>query len=112
MYQQHFFSDANFIYLKIGRYCLPIVVIDQVGKLKKFPITTLWWGLFSRQPDCRKMHFAQGGGGDYTEGGGGAVRFSIGKHILPHVRESRTVLDSGFHTVDSRFQALDSSICQ
>ena len=30
----------------------------------------------------------------------------------PHVRESKTVLDSGFHTVDSGFQVLDSSICQ
>ena len=26
----------------------------------------------------------------------------------PHVRESKTVLDSGFHVVDSRFQVLDS----
>ena len=26
----------------------------------------------------------------------------------PHVRESRRVLDSGFHTVDSGFRALDS----
>ena len=31
---------------------------------------------------------------------------------LPHVRESKTVLDSGFHTVDFGFQVLDSSICQ
>ena len=30
----------------------------------------------------------------------------------PHVRESRTVLDCGFHAVDSVFQVLDSSICQ
>ena len=30
----------------------------------------------------------------------------------PHVMESRTVLDSGFHTVDSGFQVLDSSLCQ
>ena len=29
-------------------------------------------------------------------------------HISPHVRESRRVLDSGFHTVDSGFGALDS----
>ena len=29
----------------------------------------------------------------------------------PHVKESRTVLDSGFHSVDSGFQVLDSSIC-
>ena len=26
----------------------------------------------------------------------------------PHVRESRTVLDSGFHAVDSGFRVLDS----
>ena len=26
--------------------------------------------------------------------------------------ESKTVLDSGFHVVDSRFQVLDSSLCQ
>ena len=33
----------------------------------------------------------------------------------PHVtdvRESKTVLESGFHAVDSGFQALDSSLCQ
>ena len=29
-----------------------------------------------------------------------------------HVRESKTVLDSGFHAVDYGFQVLDSSICQ
>ena len=29
-----------------------------------------------------------------------------------HVKESKTVLDSGFHTVDSGFQVLDSSLCQ
>ena len=29
-------------------------------------------------------------------------------HVSPHVRESKTLLDSGFHTVDSRFQLLDS----
>ena len=29
-----------------------------------------------------------------------------------HVRESRTVLDSGSHAVDSEFQLLDSSRCQ
>ena len=27
---------------------------------------------------------------------------------LPHVRESKTVLDPGFHTVDSGFKVLDS----
>ena len=30
--------------------------------------------------------------------------------IAPHVRESKSVLDSGFHDVDSGFQALDSSL--
>ena len=29
-------------------------------------------------------------------------------HCLPHVRESKKVLDSGFHAVDSGFQVLDS----
>ena len=29
--------------------------------------------------------------------------------ILPHARESNTVLDSGFHAVDSGFQLLDSN---
>ena len=29
-----------------------------------------------------------------------------------YVRESRTVLDSGFHVVDFGFQVLDSSLCQ
>ena len=28
--------------------------------------------------------------------------------VSPHIRESKTVLDSGFHAVDSRFQQLDS----
>ena len=32
--------------------------------------------------------------------------------VSPHVRESRTVLDSGLHVVDSGLQLLDSSICQ
>ena len=32
--------------------------------------------------------------------------------LSPHIRESKTVLDSGFHAVDSRFQVLDSSLCQ
>ena len=27
---------------------------------------------------------------------------------LPHIRKSKTVLDSGFHTVDSGLQVLDS----
>ena len=29
-------------------------------------------------------------------------------HVSPHVREFRTVLDSGFHAVDSGFRVLDS----
>ena len=29
-------------------------------------------------------------------------------YLSPHVRESRTVLDSGFHDVDSGFRVLDS----
>ena len=32
--------------------------------------------------------------------------------VSPHVRESRTVLDSGLHVVDSGLQLLDSNICQ
>ena len=34
------------------------------------------------------------------------------RNILPHVRESKTVLDSGFHAMDSRFQVLNASLCQ
>ena len=34
------------------------------------------------------------------------------RQLSPHVRESKTVLESGFRTVDSGFQVLDSSICQ
>ena len=30
----------------------------------------------------------------------------------PHIRESKSVLDSGFLAVDSGFQVLDSGICQ
>ena len=32
--------------------------------------------------------------------------------LSPYVRESQTVLDSGFHVVDSGSQALDSSLGQ
>ena len=32
--------------------------------------------------------------------------------FAPCIRESKTVLDSGFHAVDSGFQALDSNLCQ
>ena len=38
-------------------------------------------------------------------------RRSVG-HVSPHVRESKTVLDSGFHAVDFGFQLLDSSLCR
>ena len=31
---------------------------------------------------------------------------------LRHVREPKTVLDSGFYAVDSGFQVLDCSLCQ
>ena len=33
---------------------------------------------------------------------------AIYKGVSPHVRESKTLLDSGFHAVDSGFQLLDS----
>ena len=33
-------------------------------------------------------------------------------HSSPNVRESRAVLDSGFHAVDSRFHVVDSGLCQ
>ena len=32
--------------------------------------------------------------------------------ISPHIRESKTVLDSGFHAIDCGFQVLDFSLCQ
>ena len=34
------------------------------------------------------------------------------KNFPPHVRESKTVLDSGFRAVDSEFQVLDSGLFQ
>ena len=34
---------------------------------------------------------------------------SSSMHLL-HIRESKTVFDSGFHAMDSRFQVLDSSL--
>ena len=34
------------------------------------------------------------------------------RRLSPHIRESKTILDSGFHAVDSGFQVLDSRICQ
>lgn len=36
---------------------------------------------------------------------------SCNSYKSPHIRESITVLDSGFHAVDSGFQVLDSWIC-
>ena len=32
--------------------------------------------------------------------------------LSPDVKESNKVLDSGFHTVDFAFEAVDSSLCQ
>ena len=32
--------------------------------------------------------------------------------LLLHVREPKTVLDSGFHAVDSGIQVLNASLCQ
>ena len=40
------------------------------------------------------------------------AQFLVTKLPSPNVRESKTVLDSGFHAVDSTFQLLDSSLCQ
>ena len=37
------------------------------------------------------------------------VKFAI---CHPCIRKTKTVLDSGFHAVDSGFQILDSSLCQ
>ena len=82
VYQQHFLMLTSYI-LKTGRHCLLIVIIDQVviRKVKKFPITTLWWGLFFRQLDCRKRHKGEG----ETEGGGGGAGkvFRWQAHIAP-----------------------------
>ena len=103
VYQQHFLMLTSYI-LKTGRHCSLIVVIDQVviRKVKKFPITTLWWGLFFRQLDCRKRHKGEG----ETEGGGGGAGkvFRWQAHIAPR----KGIQDSlGFwipHTVDSGFR--------
>ena len=92
-----------------------IVVIDQVGKLKNFQLLPSDEVCFFGSRTVKRGHFTQGGGGDWGgEWGGGrvAVRVFHWQDILPYVRESRTVLYSGFHTVDSGFQVLDSSICQ
>ena len=40
------------------------------------------------------------------------LTLTLSMQLSLHVRESKTVLDSGFHTVDSVFQVLDSSLCQ
>ena len=49
-----------------------------------------------------------GGGGGVGERGESARKYYVKKsctlHVSPGVRESKTDLDSGFHTVDSRFQ--------
>ena len=34
--------------------------------------------------------------------------FGLNVYLSPHVRESRTLLDSGFQAVDSGFRVLDS----
>ena len=43
-----------------------------------------------------------------------AVTAEIAERICPMLGNPRqsTILDSGFHTVDSRFQLLDSNLCQ
>ena len=43
---------------------------------------------------------------------GNGPSFLVNKVDRPTVRESKTVLDSGFHAGDSWFQVLDSSLCQ
>ena len=40
------------------------------------------------------------------------IRLGYSQFAIGVQRESKTVLDSGFHTVDSRFQVLDSSLCK
>ena len=40
------------------------------------------------------------------------LTLTLSMQLSLHVRESKTVLDSGFHTVDSGFQVLDPSLCQ
>ena len=55
---------------------------------------------------------AAGGGKEHTVFPGGyshtlPIRVCAAQRS-PHVRESKTVLDSGFHAVDSEFQLLDS----
>ena len=89
-----------------------IVVIDQVGKLKNFQLRPSDEVCFFGSRTVKRGHFAQGGGGDWGGEWGGVVRVFHWQDILPYVRESRTVLYSGFHTADSGFQVLDSSICQ
>ena len=37
---------------------------------------------------------------------------SVGAPGSPHLRGSKTVLDSRFHSVDSGFQVLDLGLCQ
>ena len=40
------------------------------------------------------------------------LTLTLSMQLSLHVRESKTILDSGFHSVDSRFQVLDPSLCQ
>ena len=54
------------------------------------------------RPRWREECFAQ------IENGGLAGKTSLS----PHVKGSRTALDSGFNAVDSGFLVLDSSLCQ
>ena len=42
----------------------------------------------------------------------GRVFIKVRMSRSPHIRESKTVLDSEFHAVDSGFQVLDSNLCQ
>ena len=43
---------------------------------------------------------------------GNGPSFLVNRVDRPTVRESKTVLDYGFHAGDSWFQVLDSSLCQ
>ena len=50
--------------MEICRYCLRIVVIDQVGKLKSFQLLPSDEVCFFGSRTVKRGHFAQGGGGD------------------------------------------------
>ena len=47
----------------------------------------------------------------HGETSGGIMKVLV-VFLLLHVREPKTVLDSGFHTVDSGIQVLNASLCQ